>query len=65
MMIFIFLKNVFSNLSMKEKTCIMFVDEVYVKPMLQYHGGSLFEKAVNDPKHLTNTVVGYDCISLR
>ena len=60
----IFLKNVFSNLNMKEKTCILLVDEVYVKPMLQYHGGSLFGKAVNDPKQLANTVVGFMIVSL-
>ena len=60
----IFLKNVFSNLNMKEKTCILLVDEVYVKPMLQYHGGSLFGKAINDPKQLANMVVGFMIVSL-
>ena len=60
----IFLKNVFSNLNMKEKTCILLADEVYVKPMLQYHGCSLFGKAVNDPKQLANTVVGFLIVSL-
>ena len=58
------MKNVFSNLNMKGKTCILLVDEVYIKPMLQYHGGSLFGKAVNDPKQLANTVVGFMIVSL-
>ena len=49
---------------MKEKTCILLVNEVYVKPMLQYHGGSLFGEAVNDPKQLANTVVGFTIVSL-
>ena len=41
----IFLKNIFTNLKQKEKTCILLIDEVYVKPMLQYHGGSMFGQA--------------------
>ena len=59
-----YLKNVFANLNTKEKTCILLVDEVYVKPMLQYHGGILFGTAVNKPKKLANTVVGFMLVSL-
>ena len=59
-----YLKNVFANLNTNEKTCILLVDEVYVKPMLQYHGGILFGTAVNKPKKLANTVVGFMLVSL-
>ena len=59
-----FLQNVFSSQDEKRKTCILLVDEVYVKPMLQYHGGSLFGKAQNNPDKLANTVVGFMIVSL-
>ena len=40
-----YISNVFSRLSDELKTCILILDEVYVKSMLQYHGGILFGKA--------------------
>ena len=34
--------QVFENLPDRQKNCIVLVDEVYVKSMLQYHGGEVF-----------------------
>ena len=46
----IYLQKVFSNLSdIRHKNCILLLDEVYVKTMFQYHGGTVFGKAVNNP----------------
>ena len=32
-----FLKNVYLNMDERQKSCFLLIDEVYVKPMLQYH----------------------------
>ena len=47
-----FLVNIFSNLPEKQQKCIVLVDEVYVKPLLQYHGVNIFGKAANYPDSL-------------
>ena len=47
-----FLRTVFSKLNTRQKTCMQLIDEVYVKPMLTYHGGQLFGQAVNDESTL-------------
>ena len=45
-----YLKTVFRNLKDdSQKTCILVLDEIYVKSTLTYHGGILFGKAVNNP----------------
>ena len=54
-----FYSKVFSNLSSQQKTCIVFVDEVYIKFMLQYHGGEVFGQALNNSTKLANTVLSY------
>ena len=43
-----FFPSVFSSLNEKQKSSVMLVDEVYVKPSLQFHGGNLFGHAVNN-----------------
>lgn len=53
-----FLGNIFKNISDQQKECIIIHDEVYVKKMMLYHGGSLFGKAVDDPNTLAKTVLG-------
>ena len=53
------IKNVFYNVEEKQKTCILLIDEVYVKPSLMYHGGSVFGKAVNKPDELANTMLAF------
>ena len=52
------LLNVFGNVEERQRTCILLLDEVYVKPSLMYHGGTVFGKAVNKPNELANTVLG-------
>ena len=41
------LKNVFGNVEERQRTCILLLDEVYVKPSSAHHGGTVFGKAVN------------------
>ena len=48
----------------RQKTCILLLDEVYVKTILQYHGGILFGKAVNNPSVLANTVLSFMIVTL-
>jgi len=40
------------------------IDEVYVKPMLTYHGGELFGSSVNDNSQFAKTVF-YDSLFVR
>ena len=43
---------------------ILLIDEVYVKPSLLYHGGTVFGKAVNKHSALANTVLGFFLVGL-
>ena len=54
-----FYSKLFSNLSNQQKTCIVLIDEVYIKSMLQYHGGEVFGQALNNSTKLANTVLSY------
>ena len=58
-----FISNVFTGLDQRQKQFILLLDEVYVKPLLTYHGGMLFGKAVNNPEHLATTVLGFMLVS--
>ena len=49
-----FFQGIFSTLNGKQKSTALLVDEVYVKPSLQFHGDSLFGRAVNKPALLAN-----------
>ena len=51
--------QVFENLPDRQKNCIVLLDEVYVKSMLQYHGCEVFGQATNNPGKLANTVLSY------
>ena len=53
-----FLKTVFEATENKRKPCVLLHDEVYFKKSLQYHGGVIFGKAVNDPSLLAETMLG-------
>ena len=44
---------------LRKKNCILLLDEVYVKSTLQYHGGTVFGKAVNKLELLANTVLSF------
>ena len=59
-----FMKNVFLSLSLMQKNCILLIDEVYVKPMLTYHGGELFGSSVNDNSQLAKTVLAFMIVCL-
>lgn len=54
-----YLKAVFSKVEICQKSCILLLDEVYVKPALQYHGGNIFGKATNKPDVLANTILSF------
>ena len=53
-----FLKTVFEGTENERKPCVPLHDEVYIKKSLQYHGGEIFGKAVNDPSILAETMLG-------
>ena len=60
-----FLNGIFKTLETNQKLCIVLHDEVYVKKMLLYHGGTLFGRSVDDPSSLARTILGYyDNLSL-
>ena len=47
-----------------QKTCYLLIDEVYVKPLLQYHGGSIYGEACNGEGDLAKTVLGFMGVTL-
>ena len=59
-----FMKGVFDNINDGQKSCILLLDEVYVKPMLTYHGGNIFGHAVNDSSSLAKTVLAFMVVCL-
>ena len=59
-----YLNSLFSNLDEMQKHCVILVDEVYVKPSLTYHAGSVFGKAVNNPDSVATTVLSFMMVSL-
>jgi len=59
-----YVKTLFQKLDSKQKLCVLILDEVYVKSMLQYHGGIVFGKAVNDPSQLANTILSFMIVCL-
>ena len=54
----------FKSLETNQEICAVLHDEVYVKKMLLYHGGTLFGKAVNDPSSLAKTILGIMIVCL-
>jgi len=59
-----YLSAFFSGIPENQKNCLLLLDEVYVKPSLQYHGGAVFGKAVNRPDLLANTVLSFMIVCL-
>ena len=53
-----FITKTFSNVNDKQRNCAVLVDEIYVKPLLQYHGRNVFGKTANNPESLATTVLG-------
>ena len=60
-----YISNVFSKLPSEQRTCLLVLDEVYVKSMLQYHGGILFGKAVNRPDKTANTILSFMVVCMQ
>ena len=58
------MKNVLSNVAERQKSFILLIDEVYVKPSLLYRGGTVFGKAVNKLSALANIVLGFFLVGL-
>ena len=44
---------------MIRNTVLLLLDEIYVKPILTYHGRQLFGKAVNDQSNIVKTVLAF------
>ena len=59
-----FVRSLFQSLNDGQKSCILLIDEVYVKPMLSYHGGQLFGNSVNDNTQLAKTVLAFMIVCL-
>ena len=54
----VLLDGIFSSLEDKQKYCVLLHDEIYVKKMLTYHGGTVYGKSANNPNVLADTVLG-------
>ena len=52
-----FLASIFKKLSPCQWRCIIVWDEIYSKPVLTYHGGKLFARAINHPEKLEKTML--------
>ena len=59
-----FVKSVFNNLDEKQCQCLILVDEIHVKPLLVYSGGSIFGEAANRPGEFANRVLGIMVVCL-
>jgi len=55
----VFPQSIISSLNDCQKNTVLLIDEVYVKPTLQYCGGTLFGHAANKPDLLANTVLTF------
>ena len=51
--------KVFNTLSEKQKVCVLLHDEIYIQKMLQFHGGEIFGKGVNDSSLKAETMLRY------
>ena len=59
-----FVRSVFQSLNNGQKNCILLIDEVYIKPMLLFHGGQLFGNSVSDNNQLAKTVLAFVIVCL-
>ena len=51
-----FLNQIRGSLENLQKNCYLVINEVYVKPVLQYHGGTLYGEACNAEGDFAKTV---------
>ena len=54
-----FLQSVISSQNNRQKNAVFLIDKVYVKPTLQYCGGTLFGHAANKPDVFANTILTF------
>ena len=52
-----FLCGVFEDLPACQRRCVILWDEIYIKPALSYHGGTLFGRATDHPDKLAKTML--------
>ena len=52
-----FLKNVLMSIEDTQRKCVLLVDEVYIKSILTYHGGTLFGYSADQPGVLAKTML--------
>ena len=50
-----FIQRVFEKLDGRQRSCILMMDEVYVKTADNFHGGTIFGQAQNKPDKLAKT----------
>ena len=60
----LFLRSVFQNLNDGQKSCILLIHEVFVKPMLSYHGRQLFCNSVSDNTQLAKIFSAFMIVCL-
>ena len=59
-----FLHGVFRCLKENQKLCVLMHDEIYVKIMILYHGGTLFGTSVDDQFSLAQTLLSIMIVCL-
>ena len=47
-----FMRTALITVKENQKQCVIMQDKIYVKTMLLYHGGTLFERATDDRQSL-------------
>jgi len=53
-----YLELLFDNVQDHQKLCVVFHDEIYIKKMLLYHGGTVFGQSADNPSALAKTMLG-------
>ena len=53
-----FMRSAFNTVKGNQKQCVIMQDEIYVKKILLYHGGTFFGGATDDPQSLAKLVLG-------
>ena len=53
------MRSVFQNLNDGQRSCILLIDEVFMKPMLLYHDGQLFCNSVSDNTQFSKAVLAF------
>ena len=53
------MRSVFQNLNDGQRSCILLIDEVFMRPMLLYHDGQLFCNSVSDNTQFSKAVLAF------